>query len=80
MSSTLQWRPAHTENTSLSYELKVLLREVFGEPINTTLSAKHLPILGALAAGRGGAVLADIQKLVVAIDNCGEVILEELYL
>jgi hypothetical protein len=76
MSSSLQWRPTHSDtDSSLSCALKFALREQYGEPINVTLTSYDVDYLKGLLHGG----IKDAQILLTAIENHKSIDVKEVW-
>lgn len=78
MSSTLKWEPIFVQrDRALGTDLKLLLRELHGFPVDVELKEDAVPQLRALQAGRHQTTKDDIDTLIKAIETHGGVRLTE---
>ena len=75
MSSTLNWRPLHSNEKDLSDELKFMLRKEYGEPVNCVLRDEDIKFLRGLSIA--GASEAD--ELIAGISKFGEIEVKEVF-
>lgn len=77
MSSTLRWQPV-TDGRGMTDATKFIMRELFGEPVDTTLREDAIGILRGAAAGTNEAkVKKELLQLMAAIEKYGEVKVKE---
>ena len=69
MSSTLFWEPVRPADKTLSSGLKLLLREVYGFPVNLNFTPHQINELTALKAGRDADMQKEIGQLIEAIER-----------
>ena len=75
MSSNLCYRPVEDYKYDLSTEVKFMLRKVYGDPIDVTLSNSDIPFLTGLKT----AGVKEAEQLIDAIHTHGEIELKEIF-
>lgn len=75
MSSSLQWEPINELRDSFSCSVKFALRQIYGEPVNETLSTSDIPMVKGLIAGG----CKDAKELLDAIEKHGSIHVREVY-
>ncbi len=75
MSSTLTFEPFDRKKKTLSDEIKFMLRNRYGEPIDAAIDVEEIPFLeGLIVAG-----VSEADKIINAIKKHGKIILKEEY-
>ncbi len=69
MSSTLFWEPVRPADNTLSSGTKLLLREVYGFPVDQNFTPHQINELVALKIDRHPDVVKEIDELIAAIER-----------
>jgi len=75
MVSSLYWRPTEDYGHSIDSDLKFILRERYGNPINIILTNHDLDYL----SGMEDSGIKNVNKLILAIRKHGSIRLKEVY-
>ena len=75
MSSNLYWEPTNRKKMKLDIELRRVLRNLYGQPLDITLDVENLGELSGLKA----AGIEDAEKLIEAIEKYDEITLSESF-